>query len=472
MIGVDTITALLQSRGRGDPTSALGEIFNTPLTRVLQYLDAKIQFSRTEQALDTIITALASQDTLNNFALQLDEDVATIEKALSLAVDAIASNLGITRRPAVTSRGNIIVYRADSLIDPITINAGTTFTAPLLAQDYTSRDTVIIYSMNWDSDLDKYIYAIPIESVNTGTATVAATSQVTKISDSINGIDGCTNTDPVIGGRDEESDQELADRAKTALSANNIGTKSGYRGMVMGIDTVKDASVVGAGDPLMVRDMGDGGSVDIYVTDAIPVQAGEVAVLGTNLIDSSGTGVGPWIFSPARQPVLVAVVTPAGGTIHKDTSIFAGSITALDTISFVPDVTGLTVTYFVNDNVSQVQTYIDDDSRRILGSDVLIKEVATIPVYISMKITVVSGFSSSVVQGNVQNAVTQFVASLGIGVHLEESDVIRVAVNIDGVDRVELPLIRFDRGTIYTPADIIPAAPNEVLRVGSVAVSY
>jgi uncharacterized phage protein gp47/JayE len=475
-IGANDIIALMQNRGRGDPTSALGEIFVTPLVRVLQYLDSKVQFSRVEQVIDTIVATLEDEAALDTFAVQLDESVATIQSELSSAVEALASNSGLSRRRAMTSSGTVLVYRSSPLTTPVTINSGRKFFAPLLNQEYVATETIQITSMTWNATLSKYVFPVPVQSVNTGLNTVAATNQVTQLKESLTNIDGCTNIEPIVGGRDEESDRDLANRTKTALSSNNIGTKSGYRFMVLALDEVKDASVVGAGDSLMIRDMGDGGSVDIYITDPVPVQVSETALLGTNLVDleSSGPGTGPWVFTPSRQPIInnVALVSPSADSLDKDTSAYAGSLRAQDTITFSTNVDTMTITYFVNDNVNQVQEYIDDDSRKILGSDVLVKEASVVLVNISMKISVLSGYSRSVVQGNVQNAITQFISSLGIGVSLEQSDVVREATNVPGVDRVDLPLIRFDRGTTPEQLNIISAAANEVLRVGSVSVSY
>jgi hypothetical protein len=474
MISADTIIELIRNRGRGDPSSALGEIFVTPLTRVMQYLDSKIQFARTEQVLDTILATLEDENALTAFAVQLEEEVAVITQRLSVAVDEIASNFGVLRRPAVASKGTVLVYRSNPLVNPISIPSGRKFSAPLLNQDYAATETIQITSMSYNATLNKYTYPVPVQSIDTGLGTVAATGQVTKVKEPITDVDGVTNIDPIVGGRDEENDRDLAARIKIALSANNIGTKSGYRFLVLERDDVKDATVVGAGDLLMTRDMGDGGSVDIYITDPVPVQVNETALLGTNLVDLSGIGSGPWIFTPGRQPIInnIALVSPAPSTLNKDTSVFAGSIQAKDTITYSTNVSGSTITYFVNDNVNQTQNYLEDDTRKILGSDTLVKEATIVSVNIAFNITVLSGYSKSVVQSNVANTITQFISSLGVGVSLEQSDVIEVAANVTGLDRIDLPMIRFDRGTTPAQLNIIEAAANEVLRIGSLVINY
>lgn len=465
---IDAIRAF----GRGDPSSALSEMFVLPNVKLGQFLDAKIQFGRTEQVLDSIVATLEDPTAITDFATQLNEPEDVISAALSRAIERIGSNFGLNRRPAVVSKGLVLVFRSSPPSRPISVPAGKKFFAPTLNQEYAATDTVNITSMTFDAILNKFVSAVPVQSVNTGLSTVAAAGQISVIRESITDIEGVTNEEPVTGGRDEESDRDFSSRIKTALSASNIGTKSGYRLLLLSLDDIKDASIVGAGDPLMARDLGDGGSVDAYITDTIPVQISETSLLGVNTVDLSGVGAGPWVFTGSRQPLInnVDLISPPADFITKDSTVFAGSVRAKDTIEFVADPTGSTITYFVNDNVNRTQVFLDDPERKILGSDVLVKEAITVLVNIVFRLVVSSGFSKSVVQANVQNAVTQLISTLGIGVGLEQSDVLRVITNVTGVDRVDLPMTRFDRG-VAGQLNVIPANANEVLRVGSVVVN-
>lgn len=418
--------------GRGDPSSALSEMFVLPNVKLGQFLDAKIQFARTEQVLDNINATLEDPDAIADFATQLGESEDVIVAALSRAIERIGSNFGLSRRPAVASKGLVLVFRSSPPIRPITVPSGKKFFAPTLDQEYAATDTVniSITGMTFNPVLNKFVAAIPVQSINTSLATVAAALQISVIRESITDIEGVVNEEPVTGGRDEEGNRDFSARIKTALSASNIGTKSGYRLLLLGLDDIKDASIVGAGDPLMARDLGDGGSVDAYITDSIPVQISETSLLGINTVDLSGLGFGPWVFTPSRQPIVdnVSLVSPPADFITKDASVYAGSIRAKDTIQFSTDPTSGTVVYFANDNVNRTQVYLDDDERKILGSDVLVKEAVTVLVFVVFRIVVLSGFSKSVVQSNVQTAITQLVSTLGIGVPLEQSDVLRVEI--------------------------------------------
>jgi hypothetical protein len=313
-----------------------------------------------------------------------------------------------------------------------------------------------------------------VQSTNNGVDTIAAAGQITRIKVPIAGITGVTNATPVVGGRDLESNENLAERIKSALSANNIGTKSGYRALLLSQDEVKDAVIVGAGDPLMTRDRGDGGSVDGYVANALPVQVTDT------LTTSNVTGS---TFTPSRQPIIddtssISVTgfspDPDNTVITKDTSIYSGSISAKDTITFdVPPPTdgSATVTYLTNDLVSRQQIFMDDPERKILGSDFMVREAISTAVDVICKIVVLPGFSGSVVKTDVESAVTKFISALNIAQKLEQSDVISVMTTVDGVDRIDLPLTKFDKQVNAGTLNTIVAGANEILVPGEIVAS-
>jgi len=341
-------------------------------------------------------------------------------------------------------------------------------------------ETTIISSMTYDATLQRFIASIPVESMNIGTDTIAAPNQVTLLKTVIVGIDGVTNPASIIGGRNIESDLALADRIKSSLSANNIGTKSGYKNLVLAVPEVKDALIVGAADPFMVRDQGDGGSVDIYVTDPIPYIVSE-QMTADNTVFIGGT---TYRFTPGRQPIIndiAAVIFPlsltvTAASITKDVGPFAGSSQAVDFVFFdaTPAPFGEFIQYQTNNLVLQIQTYMNDDARKILGSDVLVKEAVISLVNITMTVKLLPGFanSRSIVRDRIEAAVAQFVASLNIGVNLEQSDIVNLVVDVPGVDRVNLPIDIFDKSPNLGQQNVIAAVANEVLRLNNVDVNF
>jgi uncharacterized phage protein gp47/JayE len=471
------IINIMRKRGRGDPPSALSDVFVAPLVRVLNFLSSKMDLSRAEQTVDGILTLLDNPDLLDGLAIAINETTETITSRLSNALDDIASNFGIFRRPATAATGSILFMRSTDpqTILPITIVVGTTITAPSINQDYRVASTVVVNEMVRNPSFAKFVVSIPIIAESVGLATNAAAEEINRIDDTVPGIDSVINPSPVSGGRDEESNEELADRIKTALSTNNIGTEVGYRNTVLGAPNIniKDATVIGAGNPLMTRDLGDGGSIDIYVTDPAPIAITQLAD-ASNTVDLLN---GTWDFTPDRQPIIadIEAVVPGANVIgvFKDVTVFAGSTKARDRIRFDVDpiTLGSPIEFQVNGLVSQVQDFIDHPSRKLLGADILVKEAVSVFVDISCQIAVFSTFSFSVVKTNVENAIVQKISSLVIGQSLELSDMIVVIASVQGVDRVTIPFQKFNKASGTGSINIISAAANEVLRSGNVVVT-
>lgn len=466
------IIALFRARGRGDPPSALADVFVGPLVMTTNFLDAKIDLARAEQTLDRAIFTLEDDETLDGLAAVLGEDRQTIIDRLKGAIEDVASNFGLIRRAATGSRGSVLLLRSAQIDNPITVAAGRRVAAPLLEREYRVTTSVIISAMTLDETLAKFVFSVPVESVGVGLNTVAGPDQVTQVKEPISGIEGVTNRDAIVGGRDEETDRGFVARIKDVLSANNIGTKAGYRRMVLtGLDAVKDVLIVGAGDPFMIRDGDGGGSVDIYVTDPDPVTVTELAT-ADNFVPSGPS----FVFTPSRQPVVddLAAVQPTDATvITKDAGVFGGSVRAQDTITFATDHTAAFITYQANDLVRQVDDFVQEPERKILASDVLVKEALFVLIDVFLTIRVLPEFNNirTTVQARVEAAITELISILGIGVSLEQSDLLKAVTEVDGVDRVNLPLTKFERSVNTGTLNVIDAAANEVLRVGTIQVT-
>lgn len=221
----------------------------------------------------------------------------------------------------------------------------------------------------------------------------------------------------------------------------------------------------------MIRDGDGGGSVDIYVTDPDPVTVTELAT-ADNFVPSGPS----FVFTPSRQPVVddLAAVQPTDATvITKDAGVFGGSVRAQDTITFATDHTAAFITYQANDLVRQVDDFVQEPERKILASDVLVKEALFVLIDVFLTIRVLPEFNNirTTVQARVEAAITELISILGIGVSLEQSDLLKAVTEVDGVDRVNLPLTKFERSVNTGTLNVIDAAANEVLRVGTIQVT-
>src|SRR5258706_14292470 len=97
---LNDIISSFRNRGRGDPPSALADIFVGPLLKVSNYLDSKLDLSRTEQTLNGILALLEDPTTLSTVASSLQTTTDALTTELKSAISTIGSNYGLTRRAA------------------------------------------------------------------------------------------------------------------------------------------------------------------------------------------------------------------------------------------------------------------------------------------------------------------------------------------------------------------------------------
>ena len=470
---VNDIIAMFQTRGRGDPPSALADIFVNPLARTLGFLDSKLNLANAEQTVDNIVALLENPDAISAYSVALNETTDAITLHLQQALDAIASNFGIVRRAPAGSTGLVSYYRNSSPASylPITIGAGRRVFCPTANQEYKVTSTISFNTVpNIDSQTSRYYFTVPVSSQNTGLKTVIGTGLITVMKDSIPGLDGVVNPSSIVGGRDKETDRELAARIKSSLASNNIGTKSGYEKEVLNIAGVKGVSVVGAGDLLMQR--GDVGSVDIYVTDPKPI-----LISGEQYSSDRLREDGVYYYArPKKQPIIndTTTVNPTPHHIVKDISPGnGGSVRAYDELAYeTPRTLGEGYSFQANALIGIVQEHLDDPSKKMLGADVLVREAYIVEVDVVGQIVVLSGFVASDVVDNVSAAVSSYIAALNIGQNLEQSDIIRIATSVSGVDRLNIPMTKFNRtdGT-ESSVNTVEAQANEVLRANLVQIS-
>jgi phage-related baseplate assembly protein len=87
-------------------------------------------------------------------------------------------------------------------------------------------------------------------------------------------------------------------------------------------------------------------------------------------------------------------------------------------------------------------------------------------VNISVTINILPGFDSAIVISNCQDNINNFVADLGLGDNLAQSDIVGILENTEGVDNVNLPLNLFNfSGEISAEVDDLTVEKNEYIRL-------
>lgn len=235
--------------GAGVPTTSL--LIN-PLSIILQpIIDELTNLQETQ----SILTILESDDP-NAFP----EDI----------VDGLASNVFVERNPG--SIGSDV--QRIRFFEPQAFAAQQsviTFRGPS-NQRFTNSESVSIteseMSLNQDGSL--YYVDIPIVAIEEGAGFNVEAGEIVTLEAEPAGVANTANLFGVTQGRDRETNTELIDRIKVAVTVRALVTG---RGIIVTLTenftTIEEITPIGFGDPEMMRDIvfntHIGGNVDVYV---------------------------------------------------------------------------------------------------------------------------------------------------------------------------------------------------------------
>jgi len=245
--------------GSGVPTTSL---LIDPLSIILQPVINELAVVQASQSLLTILES----DNPDAFP----EDI----------VDGLASNAFVERNPGAIG-SDVMRIR---FFEPTEFSAQTgvlIFRGPT-GQRYTNSEAISVtaseMSLNQEGSL--YYVDIPIVSVEEGASFNVAAGAITTMEAEPVGVANVTNRFGVSQGRDRETNTELIDRIKVAVTVRALVTG---RGIVVTLTenftTIDEIQPIGFGDPEMMRDIVSnvhiGGNVDVYVKNPSFTQASD-----------------------------------------------------------------------------------------------------------------------------------------------------------------------------------------------------
>lgn len=395
----------------------------------------------------------------------------------SSEIDALASNWGLTRKTATAATGNI-TFGANTLpTTTITIGATDgsggvavstqTDTSGAVVSFVTTETVYLTPTTSYNSTTGYYEVTAAIQASITGIGGNVGINTITNLPTSISGISVIYNKTSVTNGTDEETDAELLARVKAAITSIDLGTKGGYKTLLLAQPNVTDAYIVGPNDSAAVR--GEGG-IDIYVitnTLAATTQANTSTSTSVALTSLPAVYTG------------TAYVIDSGGNTYTEangdfiitedtTTVFAGSTESKDYLvwSITPPTTTTTIYYSYNSAIAALQAVVDDEDYHIVPSDVLVKKGTIVNVAISLSISVLAGFNTNTVSTAVSTAIYNYVNALTLEADVTQSSIISLITDIDGVNYVVSPLTKFCRKSSSGVADIVIAA-NEYARINT-----
>ena len=267
-------------------------------------------------------------------------------------LEAYLANYNIVPFAATYSTGSVTFYVKNSPSRDIIITSGslvqTDSSSPItfsVTADYTMYSSLASYY--YSATTNRYEIQCNVKAVSAGPEYRAGSGTVLVMSTAIAGIDGITNDNAISGGQAAETVESALRRVIEKFQGRNLSTTQGLKSYVQRYAST--INVVGANDPEMIRDQGNGGCIDFYII-------GETQTNGTDNITITSTGLTtPLTVSytddtlyTINQPVIQilsviknnVILTPNSYLFVADTGILKNSAHGYDHITLTS--TGLT----------------------------------------------------------------------------------------------------------------------------------
>jgi uncharacterized phage protein gp47/JayE len=403
---------------------------------------------------DVVINAPSQELAKLYNELDLTSQSQNIFTAPAAALEGLGSNLGLVRRSARQAKGYVKFFSFTLPTFDINIAAGTVVstvpTSSNTSQRFITTTSVTMYkvlaSTYLNSDLNVYEIEVPIVAVNAGVDGVVGAQTITSLITPVTGVSGCYNENPTTGGADEEDSESFRNRIAIKWKGSSIGTINGLLSDVLIFsDDIIDAKVVGHED--VGRE--DAGAIDVYIKGIRNTSNQEVFTTYDLVYDDITLSKQPVISSSPISLILSnsGAINSADYELLTVDNEYKGSVRAVDKISWItppPASSGsLIVTYSYNSLVSDLQSYLWREDKLIQNTDVLVKWATEIPVDLTITIKVLPGYDQNTVISNIQQAIALFFSELNIGEEVQQADIAREILNVNGVDDLFLPFNTF-----------------------------
>lgn len=453
----------------GERHSVIDDIFLQPASTTLSYLHSVLFYLDQLHVLeaDSIENDVQLLEDLKSFFSLTD---AELTARIKEDFNRLAASYGLTRVDGTEARGYVRFF--SPVADPLSIPAGT--------QVATKTDLVVVFETvsevsnqtpEYDSTRGLYYVDVGVICTTVGTSGNLQQNRLTVLLTTINGVTAVTNTLATTNGTNAEANSALVSRIRVRRAGRGIPTRLGYNNLVLGSGFALDSYVASkVSDPTLVK-RDEANPVDIFVVTSPRITAATEIIKKTaasyyyqqRFVTGSKESY-PLLNDPTqitfvlgKQPVTRIVSVSADGTplsssnysLSKDLSNYSKSKRAFDkvVITGLGGINYLTVKYEYDATLHELQNLIEAEENDVVNSNVLIRLGSEISIDFDITLDVVSGYSVSTIQGNIEADLQKFFAggetSYGetftakvFGFRVDRSDLYRVALNVAGVDRI------------------------------------
>ena len=445
--------------------------------------------------------------------------------------DALMANIFVTRRTGQKSTGTVRLLFSET--QAVTIASGTLFTSADGLEFITRQSFSFTAEQMALNVLGSFYYVVVnVQSTGFGSDYNIAAGDIVSISGGPTGVVSVENPSAFTGGQRRETNQELALRARFAITVRDLNTEPAIKHILLEqFESLLDVQSIGFGDPEMIRDvltgqdleLGDlvigdadevniGGKVDIYLnpvtreTKSIDVPNAQQTIIlrpynasidgpappaNTSFVTSI---VRPVITITSIEEINVTDGTPTGRVLIEgvdyewvvDAPSLTYSIEERTRLRLLTDVTGgstggniyigarLRINYQTSGDVATVQAFITSRTQRIVNADLLAKHA--IPAYVSFVVNYESSSSNPLTESVARTAIENALQGLGFAGELQVSDIISLMYE-NGADYVEPFIITVSLRDVYgvtriTTSDVeVSVGRNTIFIPGTIVIN-
>lgn len=377
-------------------------------------------------------------------------------------IENYCSNYDITRRPATKSAGIVTFYSFVRPQKDISIPSGTSVSTKSTPKLSFITTTDFVASTNnimayYNALNSRWEYNLPVEAVTGSSLYRAGAGTVTTIDVPIAGVAGCENTSSISGGSDAETNESMLQRVVARFQSRGLNNDVGIKSYAENYSS--SAYVASAGDPLMQRDNGLGGAVDIYVKGSTLTDAQDKFILSSTGFTDITSGYTTTSITLTKQPVqrISSILLNNNGvpqtyfTLSKDVGLLQKSTRSKDKLVLTS--TGITelgsfkdgdtieVNYTYNSLLSKIEENLNVSTNKYFQRDYLGREMTEAPIRVELRLTPISGGTIDSYKSSWDVAVSNYLNTLRSGATVYRANILDVYNGLSTVDNIDITSI-------------------------------
>lgn len=296
----------------------------------------------------TIVEAILSEMDVIQYVIYQAYISKTIDSAEGQDLDDVVSILSVIRKSATFCDSGVVTFRVTELSDtdieiPIGSIVSSLPQAGGIIYEFETSEAAKLLAGETEVD-------VPVVATTAGHIYLQPHT-VRTINDTITGIAEVDNMNDIVGGIDDETDEELRDRAKEALVKMGRGTCDSIRVAVSEIDGIIDCNVY---------DMRSGiGTVDIFVvSEQNPMPDDLMQEVLDVIEETKAAGIKATVYQPEVTYIDIDI------ELNTNVEIVPDDIYAI-VYKYINELT-IGMSYIENQLDKAILSHIDDDTADVI----------------------------------------------------------------------------------------------------------